>query len=80
MELFSAKSQTSALKWLPLRKLRKMVEKIQESVSSEELGTLKRVKCRVNRTVICDLPPPGGAQAQIRIVLSISFQKKPLRS
>ena len=50
--------------------------KIQDNVSSLELGTLNKAKWRVNLTVIGDLPPPGGPQAQIRIVLSTSFQLK----
>ena len=51
-----------------------MVENIHPSVSSELFGTAYKLKCLVNLTVKGDLPPPGGAQAQIKIVLSTSFQ------
>jgi hypothetical protein len=64
----------SFLKWLFLKKAFNIVLNIHESVSSLEFGTLSNAKCRVNLTVKGDLPPPGGPHAQIKIVLSTSFQ------
>lgn len=55
-------------------------EKMAESVSSEELGSESRLKCLVNLGVRGDLPPPGGAAAEMSMVLSISFHRNDLRS
>jgi len=76
----SPRSTISYLKLLPLKNRLVMVEKIQESVSSEGFGRDINEKCLENRGVSGDLPPPGGPHAQIRMVFSTSFQTKDLRS
>jgi hypothetical protein len=73
---FSPNSIISFLKRFSLRKDLTIVPKIQDKVSSLELGIENKEKWRVKRKVKADLPPPGGPQAQTRIVLSISFHWK----
>lgn len=57
-----------------MKKALNILLKIQDKVSSLEFGTHNKTKWRVNLIDKGDLPPPDGPQAQINIVLSISFQ------
>ena len=51
-----------------------MLSKIDLIESSDGSGTLQIWKCRMNRGVRGDLPPPGGAAAQIMMNFSMVFQ------
>lgn len=51
-----------------LRKPERMEEKMREREEEEVGGRQRMLKCRVNRGVRCDRPPPGGAAAPIKTV------------
>lgn len=79
-ELFSASSMISFLKGRDFMKLRKIAENISMRISSELSGTFMILKCLEKRGVRAERPPPGGAEAAINTVDSISLVVRVLRS